>query len=122
MPDLFQIRGSAILEQRRMRLGASPKKAYKYLISLVDINLSGVVDIDTLNEDLITMTTRGKQAAAARLGVSSKIILPVDNIILAEELERESKEKDDIIEAKDTIIDEQAKEIAELKKRLGEDE
>jgi hypothetical protein len=105
-----------------MRLGASPKKAYKYLISLVDINLSGVVDIDTLNEDLITMTTRGKQAAAARLGVSSKIILPVDNIILAEELERESKEKDDIIEAKDTIIDEQAKEIAELKKRLGEDE
>lgn len=130
--------------------GASPKKACKYLISLVDIDLTGVVDIDKLNEDLATMVIKSKEAASTRLGVNGKIILPVDNIILAEELEREGKEKDAIIDAlqesNDVLVNETtkkdealaeaerekdelakenaelAKENAELKRQLGIDD
>ena len=128
---------------------ASPRKACKYLFCWIDIDITGVVDAQTLNEDLMAVVQKSKTVVAEKLGVDDKIIIPVDNIMLVEEVERESKEKDELLEAKDNMIDqleqekaeqaraiieknkeiagkdkeiaEKDKEITELKKRLGID-
>lgn len=73
------------------------------------------------DQDLAMTIHVSKIAVAKKIGVEDNIIIPVDNIILVEELERENKEKDDLLDAKDAIIDDQARTIAELKKRLGMD-
>jgi len=113
--------------------GASPKPACKYLLCWIDIGISGIVNARELNQDLTMIMHESKIAVAKRISVDDNIIIPVDNIMLVEELERESKEKDAIIDdqAKTiddqattiddqaTTIDDQATTIAELKKRLG---
>ncbi|HME50572.1 MAG TPA: hypothetical protein VKM55_00005 [Candidatus Lokiarchaeia archaeon] len=106
--------------------GASPKPACKYLLCWIDIDISGIVNAHELNQDLTMIMHESKIAVAKRISVDDNIIIPVDNIMLVEELERESKEKDDMLDAKDAIIAEKDeiitkkdKTIAELKKRLG---
>ncbi|HME52285.1 MAG TPA: hypothetical protein VKM55_08710 [Candidatus Lokiarchaeia archaeon] len=100
---------------------ASPNPACKYLLEWIDINSASVTSISRLNKQLTAMVQKSKQAIAKKLDVSDEIIIPVDNILLAEELEREVRELKNKIAEKDEIIDNQANTIAELKKRLGMD-
>ncbi len=58
------------------------------------------------------MVQKTKQKVAKKIGVPGEILIPVDNIIKVEDLERELKEKE-------RIIADLSKENAELKKRLG---
>nr|MDO8109957.1 hypothetical protein [Candidatus Sigynarchaeota archaeon] len=99
---------------------ASPKKACKYLLCWIDIDISGVVDVQTLNQDLIAMVQKTKTAVAGKLGVDDKIIIPVDNIMLVEELERESKEKDDLLGAKDELLEAKDDVIDKLEQEKAE--
>ncbi len=107
--------------------GASPRHACKYLLCWIDIDLTGVVDVRTLNEDVEAVVLKTKKLVAEKLGVDDKIIIPVDNIMLVEELEREGKEKDALLEANADLIDhleeekaEQARAIADKDKALVE--
>jgi hypothetical protein len=111
----------------------SPKKACKYLLCLIDINLAGKPNRSAINQDLVSILHKSKAAVAEKFNIDEDIIIPVDNIMLAEDLEREIKEKDAVIEdqakvlanKEKTIADhektitDQEKTIAELKKRLG---
>jgi len=83
------------------------------------------------------MVTKSKEKVAKKLGVPAKILVPVNNIIKVDDLERELAEikagNDKIIAEnekiiaeerkanaeKDEVITQKNKEIAELKKRFG---
>jgi hypothetical protein len=102
---------------------------------LIDIDITGTVNARELNQDLAMIMHQSKANVANKISVDDNIIIPVDNIMLVEELERENKEKDDLLDTKDAIIaekdeiltkkdeiiDEQAKTISALKKRLGDE-
>nr|MDO8109913.1 hypothetical protein [Candidatus Sigynarchaeota archaeon] len=99
---------------------ASPDPACQYLLVWVDINFAGVTDLARLNKQLTTMVQKSKQDAAKKLGVAEDIIIPVDNILLTEELEREVRDlKKTMAEDKKTIA-EKDKALAENKKTLAE--
>jgi hypothetical protein len=99
---------------------ASPRDACKYLFCWIDIDITGVVDAQTLNEDLMAVVLKTKKAVAEKLGVDDEIIIPVDNIMLVEELEREGQEKDKLLEAKDDTIDRIEEEKAEQARALSD--
>jgi hypothetical protein len=92
---------------------ASPKNACKYLFCWIDIDITGVVDTRTLNEDLMAVVLKTKKVVADKLDVDDEIIIPVDNIMLVEEMERESQEKDKLLEANADLIDHIEEEKAE---------
>jgi hypothetical protein len=55
---------------------------------------------------------KSKAAVVEKLDVDEDIIIPVDNIMLVEDLERELMEKDAALDEKETIIADQAKALA----------
>ena len=111
----------------------SPKKACKYLLCLIDIDLTGKPNRSAINQDVVLTLHKSKATVAEKYNINEDIIIPVDNIMLAEDLEREIKEKDVIIEDqakaladkdkaladKDKALMEREKKIAELQKRIG---
>jgi hypothetical protein len=99
---------------------ASPKDACKYLFCWIDIDITGVVDAQTLNDDLMAVVLKTKKGVADKLGVDDEIIIPVENIMLVEEMEREGKEKDVLLEAKDDTIDRIEEEKAEQARALAD--
>ncbi len=104
----------------------SPKRACKYILAFMALDLSGSPDMGSLNEQVSIMVQKSKKTVAEKLGVDNAIIIPVDNILLAEELERELKEMeeetDKIIEEKDQRIDALEDEVATKDKLLLEKE
>jgi len=129
-----------ILFFEKFRGGASPREACKYLLCWVDIDVTGKASAREINKDLVIVMHKSKAAVAEKLNVDEDIIIPVDNIMLVEDLERELDEKDkanatllkenaEKDKANATLLKENAekdkanatllKENAELKKRLG---
>ncbi len=104
----------------------SPRRACKYILAFIALDISGSPDMASLNEQVATMVQKGKKAVAEKLGVDNAIIIPVDNILLAEELERELKEMEEetgkMIEEKDQRIDALEDELATKDKALSEKE
>ena len=110
---------------------ASPRPPCQYLITWVDID-SLDSDPARMTRQVIMMVTKAKQKAAKKLGVLAQILLPVENIIKVEDMEREIAEKDEALAEKDEALAEKddllarereknkmlAKENAELKKQL----
>ena len=117
----------------KFRGGASPRVACKYLLCWVDIDVTGNASAHEINKDLVILMHKSKATVAENLIVDEDIIIPVDNIMLVEDLERELKEKDAALDEKDKVIvnkdkviidkdkaiDTLSKENAALKKRLG---
>jgi hypothetical protein len=99
--------------------GASPCPPCQYLITWVDIDSLELDPPNQLTKQVITMVTKAKEKAAKQLGVPGKIMIPVDDIIKVEDLEREVEEKSKIIAEKDKAMEILARENAELKKCLG---
>ena len=99
---------------------ASPRKACKYLFCWIDIDITGIVDARTLNDDVMAVVQKSKTVVAEKLSVDDKIIIPVDNLMLVEEVERESHEKDELLEAKDDMIDQLEQEKAEMSRAIME--
>nr|MDO8114435.1 hypothetical protein [Candidatus Sigynarchaeota archaeon] len=104
---------------------ASPDPACQYLLVWIDINFADVTNVARLNKQLTAMVQKSKQDAAKKLGVAEDIIIPVDNILLTEELEREVRdlkkamaENKKALAEKDKALAEKDKAIADLKKRL----
>ena len=102
--------------------GAGLATPCKYILVLLDVDLTGAVDVAALNEDLIAMSENGKHAVAAHLGINDKLIIPVDNIMLVEEVEREIKELKRENEEKDAFIDQVEEEKDKLIEALSEKE
>ncbi len=90
---------------------ASPRPPCQYLLVWIDID-SLDIDYSRVTRQVIAMVQKTKQNVAKKLGVPGEILVPVENIIKVEDLERELKEKE-------RIIADLAKENADLKKRLG---
>ena len=120
---------------------ASPRPPCQYLITWIEID-SLDIDPARTTKQVINMVTKSKQKAAKQLGVPAKILVPVENIIKVEDMEREVQEfknvidekdrvidekdkvideKDRVIDEKDKVINEKDEEIAKLKNRLGMD-
>jgi hypothetical protein len=99
--------------------GASPRPPCQYLITWVDIESLDLDPPNQLVKQVITMVTKAKEKAAKQLGVPGKIMIPVDDIIKVEDLEREVEEKNKVIAEKDKAMEMLARENTELKKRLG---
>jgi len=97
---------------------ASPRPPCQYLLAWIDI---GSLDIDfsRVTKQVITMVQKTKQKVAKKIGVPGEILVPVDNIIKVEDLERELKEKERLIADLSKENVDLSKENAELKKRLG---
>jgi hypothetical protein len=99
--------------------GASPRPPCKYLITWVDIDSLDLDPPNRLTKQVITMVTKAKEKAAKQLGVPGKIMIPVQDIIKVEDLEREvselKAEKGQAIAENERL----SKENAELKKHLA---
>jgi hypothetical protein len=98
-----------ILFFEKFRGGASPREACKYLLCWVDIDVTGKASAREINKDLVILMHKSKAAVAEKLNVDEDIIIPVDNIMLVEDLERELDEKDKIIDEKDAALDKRDK-------------
>jgi len=110
---------------------ASPRPSCAYLLTWVAID-SLDIDFDRIADVVVTLVQKAKDKVAKKLGVPGRILIPVENIIKVEDLERELKEKTTIIDDQaqtiddqaQTIddqaqtIDDQAKEITRLRKQL----
>jgi hypothetical protein len=98
---------------------ASPRPPCKYLITWVDIDSLDLYPPNRLIKQVITMVTKSKDKAAKQLGVPGKILIPVQDIIKVEDLEREvaelKAEKNQAIAENERL----SKENADLKKRLA---
>jgi len=118
---------------------ASPRPPCQYLLVWIAVDTLDV-DFDRVGRQVMVMMQKTKQQVAKKLGVSGKILVPVENIIKVEDMEREIAEKDqalaekdqalakheEVIAEKGDLLDREreknkklAKENAELKKRLG---
>src|SRR5271157_695970 len=102
----------------KFKENASPRPPCQYLLVWIDIN-SLDIDFSRVGKQVIAMVQKTKQKVAKKLGVPGEILVPVENIIKVEDLERELKEKDKILKEKNKIIEAKEKEIAELKRQLG---
>jgi hypothetical protein len=97
---------------KKFRGGASPRIACKYILCWVDIDVTGKTNVRELNKDLVILMHKSKATVAEKLDVDEDIIIPVDNIMLVEDLERELMEKDAALDEKENIIADQAKALA----------
>jgi len=95
--------------------GASPRPPCQYLITWIDIDSLDIDPAQTTRQ-VIKMVTKSKQKAAKQLGVPAKILVPVENIIKVEDMEREIAElkADKECEIAELKADKEC-EIAELK-------
>jgi len=100
--------------------GASPRAACKYLLCWVDMDLAGITNTRELEDDVVALMHKSKKAVAEKLNVDESIIIPVENIMLVEDLERELKEKDALLDEKDKIIDEKDALLDEKDKVIDE--
>jgi len=98
---------------------ASPRPPCQYLITWVDID-SLDSDPARMTRQVIKMVTKAKQKAAKKLGVLAQILLPVENIIKVEDMEREIAEKDEALAEKDEALAEKDEALAEKDEALAE--
>jgi len=98
---------------------ASPRPPCQYLITWIEID-SLDIDPARTTKQVINMVTKSKQKAAKQLGVPAKILVPVENIIKVEDMEREVQEFKNVIDEKDRVIDEKDKVIDEKDKVIDE--
>ncbi|MHA1270531.1 MAG: hypothetical protein ACTSPY_12135 [Candidatus Helarchaeota archaeon] len=105
-----------------------------YFLVFIDILLSGVNDLTEINGELEKGVKEVVDRAADKLNIPRKIILPLENLIMVEDLKRELnekektikekdnmiKEKDNMIKEKDNMIKEKDKELNRLKRIIKE--
>ncbi|MHA1849067.1 MAG: hypothetical protein ACTSYS_05970, partial [Promethearchaeota archaeon] len=106
---------------------ASPIEECKYLLYWITIDFMDVKEVSELNDEVRSNMTDLNQAVANSLGVDEEIIIPVDNILLVEDLEREledERRENELLRAEagelERIISEMKKENAEMKKENAE--
>jgi hypothetical protein len=87
----------------------------KYLLSFFDINLVDENSTQIL-EDLTTMVEESKEFAARRLDIPTTLIVPLENLIKVEDLERIVKEKEEVIHEKEEVLTEKEELIQKILK------
>jgi len=118
---------------------AEPVKTHpncKYLLVYININIMGL-DLESFRTELIDMVEEGKEQVAEKLQIRPALIIPLENLIKVEDLERLVEEKDDeihllreekvqvivekdqVIEEKDQVIEEKVREIRLLREELN---
>ena len=97
----------------------SPRPPCAYLLTWVAID-SLDIHFDRVASLVVSMVQKAKDQAAKKLGVPAKILIPVENIIKVDDLERELKEKIAINDEQAKTIDEQAKINDEQAKTIDE--
>jgi hypothetical protein len=97
----------------------------KYLLVFIIIDLL-VLDLENLQTELIDLVEESKIEVAKKLQIRPALILPLENLIKVEDLERlvEEKdhalqEKDQALQEKDQALQEKDQEIQRLKKELS---
>ncbi|MHA1791734.1 MAG: hypothetical protein ACTSVI_03755, partial [Promethearchaeota archaeon] len=101
---------------------ASPIEECKYLLYWITIDFMDVKDVSELNDEVRSNMTDLNQAVANSLGVDEEIIIPVDNILLVEDLERELEDERRENELLRAEAGEMERIIAEMKRRSEERE
>jgi len=98
-----------------------------YLLVFVDILLTGVIDLTEINTELEKGTKKIGDEAAEKLDIPRTIILPLENVILVEdikrELEKEREKREKLskeLEERDKKLDEMSQKLKERDKKLDE--
>ncbi len=91
-----------------------------YLLVFVDILLTGVIDLTEINTELEKGTKKIIDETAEKLDISRTLILPLENVILVEDLKRELEEEQEKKEKLSKELEEMSKKLEEMSKKLEE--
>ena len=116
----------------RLKSSNQPNISCHYLLVYININILEQ-ESSTLRRDLIQMVEESKVAVSKKLNIRPTLIIPLENLVMVEDLERIVEEKDQqikriieekdqqikrIIEEKDQQLEEKERIIQELRKKI----
>ncbi len=85
-----------------------------YLLVYITIDLL-VQDSNSLKQDLMQLVEKSLEHVAKKINIRPELIIPLENLIKVEDLERLVKEKDQALQEKDQMIQRLKKELQNLK-------
>ena len=91
-----------------------------YLLVFVDILLTGVIDLTEINTELEKGTKKIGDEAAEKLDIPRTIILPLENVILVEDIKRELEKEREKREKLSKELEERDKKLDEMSQKLKE--
>ncbi|MHA1253113.1 MAG: hypothetical protein ACTSRP_24220 [Candidatus Helarchaeota archaeon] len=89
-----------------------------YFLVFIQIVLNGEVELSDLNSEIKEGIKELEEKEAEKLGITGEIIIPLENLVMVEDLKKELEEKEKVLKEKEKVLKEKENELKEKEKEL----